>query len=138
MGVFDYLNYPVNFFVISHLVVCLAAVLTGAYLIFPSKKGARTHRIVGTAWIVMILFIAIGSFPIQTLNPNGFLGLSVAHITSFVAILAIIPAWLAARRGRVRAHAALMRFVFYFGLLLAGSMTLMPGRLISTFLIGPG
>jgi uncharacterized membrane protein len=55
----------------------------------------------------------------------------VAHITSGLTLIFLAIGIWAIRVGRRGLHEFSMKFVFYAGLLLAGSMTLMPGRLLS-------
>lgn len=90
-------------------------------------KGTATHRLMGWTFAIVMLFTALDALLIKD-GPTW----RVTPIQLFsVIVLAGVPlAVLAARRHDVAAHARGMMAVYFGGLVLAGILTMMPGRLM--------
>ncbi|MBO9483247.1 DUF2306 domain-containing protein [Salinisphaera sp. G21_0] len=130
----QYLGYTSDFAVVSHIALALASIILGAIILL-LKKGGRLHRRLGHLWVAMVSLVAIGSFWIKVLNPNSRLyGLSAVHSLSFATLVFLALGIYFARRRKIHQHEFCMKLVFYFGLLLAGTMTLFPGRMLSYYL----
>ena len=107
--------------ILAHTAAALGALaLGGATLLM--KKGTRLHRILGRAWVVLMLTAAIVSFWIR--RSGGF---SPIHLLSLFAIVSIGLSLVAVSRGNVMAHRRGMTGV-YVSLVIAGVFTLMPQR----------
>lgn len=52
------------------------------------------------------------------------------HLLSLLVIYSVPVAWLAVRRGDVRKHQLMMITLYIGGILVAGGLTLLPGRLL--------
>ncbi len=91
-------------------------------------KGTRMHRALGYAWVAAMAVVAVSSFWIHEIRQLG--GFSLIHLLS-VWVLVLLPgAVAAARSGQINAHRYRMGSLFFFGLVLAGVFTLLPGRLM--------
>jgi uncharacterized membrane protein len=102
-----------------------AVVLATAQMVGP--KGRTVHRVMGWTLAVLLLVTAVTSFFIR--SPQG------GYFNPFQAFsvwtLICIPwAVLAARHHNVRRHGALMTGFYFGGLILAGALTFVPGRLM--------
>lgn len=58
------------------------------------------------------------------------------HLFSILVLFNAPNAYLAARRGNIRAHRGFMVGLYVDGLLIAGSFALMPGRMLHGWLFG--
>jgi uncharacterized membrane protein len=74
---------------------------------------------------------ALSSFGLRGANGQ----LSVIHLLSIVVLIAIPRAILQARRHQIQAHRRTVSLT-YLGLAIAGLFTLLPGRLLGTWLLG--
>ena len=118
--------------IIVHLVFALVAFLIG-FIQLLGPKGTMTHRILGWTWVVMMMTVAISSFFIHALNPNGF---SLIHILSVLVVCLLPIGVYAARRHNINLHSRIMRNTFLGGLVVAGIFTFFPGRLIWQMFFG--
>jgi len=103
--------------------VMLALPLGISQLVLP--KGTFRHRTVGYIWIALMVFTALVSFAIHTINPGG---LSPIHLFSVLTLIsAPLIVW-RARRGQVAQHQRAVLGLMIGGLAIAGLFTFLPGR----------
>ncbi|HEX2802083.1 MAG TPA: hypothetical protein VHN73_08475, partial [Phenylobacterium sp.] len=103
--------------VVAHLASVLLALPLGiSQLVLP--KGTIRHRTVGYIWIVLMVFTALVSFAVHTLNPNGFSPIHLFSVLTLAAAPAI--AW-TARTGRVQHHQRSVLGLMIGGLFIAGA-----------------
>ena len=69
----------------------------------------------------------------HSINPGGF---SLIHLLSGWTIISLPMAIYAVRRGKVQAHRRAMTGMFVGGLLVAGALTFLPGRLMWAIFFG--
>jgi len=109
-----------------HMSAAIIALFLGAYQL-GAKKGTPSHRLLGRIWLSLMFVAAASSLFIQVLNKGHF---SLIHILS-VATLILCPLIIyAARQGWIEAHRRMAGGLFLGGLIIAGALTFMPGRLI--------
>ena len=116
-----------------HLAAALVALAIGVILL-AGVKGTRGHRVLGWTWVLAMATTAISSFFIQQINPGG---LSLIHALSGWTLVGLPMAVHAARRHRVEAHRRAMTGMFVGGLVVAGLLTFLPGRLMWAVFFGP-
>lgn len=117
----------------AHALAALAALLLGiAQLVLP--KGTAIHRLIGGAWVALMLVIALSSFWIHELRVVGLF--SPIHVLSIGTLVGLAYAVRAARRGNIAGHRAGMLWLFYAALIGAGAFTLLPGRDMSLVVFG--
>ncbi len=115
-----------------HLFAAVSALLTALFML-KGAKGTRVHRVVGWAWVVLMMTTAVSSFFIRELSPGR---LSYIHILSgWVAFATPLGVW-AARTHRVRLHQHMMTGLVVGGLFIAGALTFIPGRLMFRVFFG--
>ena len=110
----------------AHVYAALLAIGLGAAMML-SRKGARFHRVAGWIWVGLILLVAGSSLFITGLNGDRW---SLIHLLSGWTMIAAPLALLAARRHKVAQHRRAMMGVFYGGLLVAGALAFIPGRIL--------
>lgn len=122
-----------------HAAFALLAVPLGLY-IFSTRKGTPQHRALGRVWVAFLVIVAFTGIFIQEINPGqyslihllipatiGSLGYSVWSIRKFKAT----------RQKRYKsAHMYSMIGTYVGALLLAGALTLLPGRFFHQILFG--
>lgn len=110
-----------------------ALAVGGAQLALP--KGNMRHRVMGYAWVALMLVIAISSFWIQQIRLIG--PFSPIHLLSIlVLVTAPLAAWYA-HTHKVAAHRSAMIKLYIFALIGAGIFTLLPGRIMHAVVFGP-
>lgn len=113
-----------------HLVSVIPAIPVGAYVLL-RRKGDRLHRMLGRAWAGMMMTAALSSFGLHGLT-GGF---SWIHLFSIVVSITVPRGIMQAMRHDIGAHRRTMTLT-YLGLVGAGLFTLLPGRLIGSWLFG--
>jgi uncharacterized membrane protein len=116
--------------VAAHLASVMTALpLAVSQLVLP--KGTLRHRIVGYVWIALMVFTALVSFSIHSINKQG---LSPVHLFSALTLIcAPIIVW-EARRGRVERHRRVVLLLVIGGLVIAGLFTFVPNRALGHLL----
>ncbi len=119
-----------------HLVTVLPAAVLGAWLIIASRKGARPHRVLGMTYIALMVVTALSALFIHELNPDGPLGFSFIHLFVPGTIISLALALYALRQGDITGHKSAMVGVYIGGILVAGGLTFLPGRLMYQMVMG--
>ena len=115
---------------IVHLSTILPAIPLGAVMLW-RRKGDRLHRLLGRVWAVLMAVAAAASFGL-----HGLMGhLGPIHILSVITLVALPRAIWHARHGRIAEHRRTMT-ILYASLITAGSLALIPTRLLGHFLFG--
>lgn len=119
-----------------HLGTVMPAFLIGTYLLF-SKKGTGTHKKLGRIYMTLMLATAtISLFMPARVGPAVFNHFGYIHLLSGLTIYAVAAAYFSARNGNIKTHRNSMIGLYIGGMLIAGSFTLMPGRLLNSWLFG--
>ncbi|MGX8014023.1 DUF2306 domain-containing protein [Mesorhizobium sp. ORM8.1] len=109
-----------------------ALAVGGAQLALP--KGTMRHRVLGYAWVVLMLVVAISSFWIQQIRLIG--PFSPIHLLSILVLITVPLAVWHARNHRVAKHRKVMISLYIFALIGAGVFTLLPGRIMYSVVFG--
>lgn len=120
----------------AHLATVLPSFLIGTYLLL-NRKGTPLHKALGKLYMTLMLATALVTLAMQANVGPQLLGhFGFIHIFSFIVLYNIPNAYLAARRGNIRAHRGYMLGLYIGGLLIAGSLALEPGRMLHGWLFG--
>lgn len=117
-----------------HLSTILPAFLIGTYLLL-NRKGTSRHKALGK--IYMLLMLATGIITLfmpayigpQLFNHFGFL-----HLFSVLVLVSVPVSFLAARRGDLQTHKHSMIGLYLGGILIAGAIAFLPGRMLPLLL----
>ncbi len=113
------------------------AFLIGTYQIFFSRKGAPFHRALGYVYLTLMTITSIAALFVQSLMPNGpFFGFSPIHLFVPLTLLGVAGALRGAWTHNIAMHRRSMLGVYIGGLLIAGSLAFLPGRIMHTVLFG--
>lgn len=115
-----------------HIVAAVSAFVIGS-IIMLQPKGSGFHKTFGWAWVIAMGVTAISSFFITGLNGNN---LSFIHLISGWTVVALPMAIFAIRNKRVMIHRRAMTGLFLGGLVFAGALTFIPGRLMYQLFFG--
>ena len=116
-----------------HLWTILPALIIGLFIHLGTKGTAR-HKFLGKVYMGLMFFTAtVSLFMTARVGPTLFSHFGLIHFFSLIVLYEIPMAYLAARRGDIEKHRSYMVGLYFGGLMLAGALTLMPGRTIHTF-----
>ncbi len=117
-----------------HLATVLPAFVLGTWLLL-RRKGTPAHRWLGRIYLALMLATSVTTlFMSAQVGPALFHHFGLIHLLSLNVIISVPVAYLAARRGDIVTHKRNMIGLYVFGLLVAGSLALMPGRLLHGWL----
>jgi len=123
--------------ILIHLLFALAAFALGGIQLV-TKKGTRTHRVLGYVWVTAMVVICVTSFAIKEVMPDGiFGGYSPIHLLSLYTLVQLGRGIYFARHKNIRMHRRCMLQTYIGGLVIAGLFTFMPGRLLYNVVIAP-
>jgi uncharacterized membrane protein len=95
------------------------------------KRGSKAHKLIGRVWVTAMTLTAISSFWISEID--HFMGFSAIHLLSVFTLYNCYVGVTSIRRGNQRAHRNAMVGTAIGGLLIAGSLSFMPGRMLNEF-----
>ncbi|WP_296314418.1 DUF2306 domain-containing protein [Winogradskyella sp. UBA3174] len=119
-----------------HLYTVVPCVFIGGFLLI-IKKGTQIHKQLGRIYMILMLFTAIVTLFMpadvggRVLNHFGWI-----HLFSFLTIWTVPTAYLAIKKGNVKAHKRKMILLYFGALIIAGGFTLMPGRYLHGVFFG--
>lgn len=120
-----------------HVATVVPAFLLGTYQIFLSRKGAPFHRALGYVYLALMTITSIAALFVHSLMPNGpFLGFSPIHLFVPLTLFGVVGALAGAWSHNIQLHRNSMIGVYVGGLLIAGSLALLPGRLMHAVVFG--
>ena len=120
-----------------HVATVVPAFFIGTYQIFLSRKGAPFHRALGYVYLVLMTITAITTLFIHALMPHGpFGGFSPVHLLVFLTLVGVVGALRGAWTHNIAMHRYSMLGVYIGGLLIAGSLTFLPHRIMHAVVFG--
>ena len=119
-----------------HLATVLPAFAIGTYQIFVSQKGAPLHRALGYVYLTLMSITAVTTLFIHQVNPAGPFGFSFIHLFVPLTLFGVVGAVSGARTHNIARHRRSMIGLYVGGLLIAGGLTFLPGRLMHQIFFG--
>jgi uncharacterized membrane protein len=120
-----------------HVATVLPAFLIGTWQIFASHKGAPAHRALGYLYLTLMTITAIDTLFIHSLMPNGpFGGFSPIHLLVFLTLFGVVGALRGAWTHNIAMHRGAMIGVYVGGILIAGTLAFLPGRVMHAVVFG--
>ncbi|MCP4315748.1 MAG: DUF2306 domain-containing protein [Hyphomicrobiales bacterium] len=110
-----------------HVFAAIAAGVLGAFVFF-RRKGTPAHRLAGRVWVLLMVVVSVLSFAIHEINLWG--RWSPVHILSIATLISLAVAIYLARRGMIRSHKSTMISTYAGALLIAGTLSFLPGRIM--------
>jgi len=108
-----------------HAAVAVIALVLGALQLF-RRKGDAAHRALGRSWVVLMAIVAVSGLFIWTIRIWG--PFSPIHLLSIFVLVMLWRGVAAARRRDISRHMKTMRGTYFFGLIITGLLTFIPGR----------
>jgi uncharacterized membrane protein len=118
------------------LATIVPAFLIGSWQIFFSVKGKAAHRALGYTYLALMTVTSIAALFIREVNPSGPFGWSWIHLFVPLTLFGVVGALITARRHDIRGHRASMLGVYFGGILIAGALAFMPGRIMHDIVSG--
>ena len=120
-----------------HVATVVPAFLIGTFQIFASRKGSPLHRALGYVYLVLMSVTAITTLFVHQLMPHSpFWGLSPVHLLVPLTLFGVVGALRGAWTHNVALHKRAMIALYVGGMLIAGGLTFLPGRIMHAVVFG--
>lgn len=119
-----------------HVAAVLPAFVIGTWQIFVSTKGARPHRILGAAYLVLMTIAALTAFGMRAHVGPTFLGFGLLHLLAVLTLWGVFNAIAGLRTGDIARHRRGVIGTYVGGLVIAGALSFIPGRIMNAVLFG--
>ncbi|MGN6517451.1 MAG: DUF2306 domain-containing protein [Rhizomicrobium sp.] len=120
-----------------HVATVVPAFAIGTWQILLSRKGTPLHRAFGYVYLTLMTVTAISALFIHALMPNGpFGGFSPIHLLVLVTLFGVFGALRGAYTHNIAQHKWSMLSVYIGGILIAGTLAFMPGRIMHAVVFG--
>lgn len=118
-----------------HLAAAILALVLGCVM-WARRKGTKSHKMIGRAFVGFMVLAAISAIFINQLNPDGPFGFSFVHIFVPVTFIGSWQVVSSARNKKFKSHQKHVRNLFFFALLIPGAFAFMPGRTMWNLFFG--
>lgn len=119
-----------------HLSLILPAFAIGTLLLL-RRKGTTMHRRLGRIYLVLMIATGIVTlFMPAQVGPKVLGHFGFIHAFSVLALYSAPAAFIAIRRGNLRAHRMNMIGLYVGGILIAGLFAFTPGRMLHSWMFG--
>ena len=119
--------------ILLHIGAATLSLVLGAIVLL-GPKGTRANKLMGRVWMLAMVTTAVSSFFMESFAP--LLGqFGPIHILSVVTLINMPRAVMLARKGDIAGHMQAITGT-YIGLVIAGVMTFIPGRVMFGMFFG--
>jgi uncharacterized membrane protein len=122
-----------------HMTAAIAAIATGPVALWARKgrlQRPRLHRAFGYAWVTLMIITAISAIFIRDFDLPNLNGYTPIHLLIPVTLVVLFGAFWFLAHGNIVRHRKFMQNLYIAACLVAGSFTLLPGRLLGSLLWG--
>jgi uncharacterized membrane protein len=120
-----------------HVFTVIPAFFLGTWLIFLSRKGSPSHRALGCTYLALMTVTAIAALCIHSIpSIDIFHGFGPIHIFSLITLWGVVGALRGVWTHNIRLHRGAMLGVYAGGLLIAGTLAFLPGRIMHAVVFG--
>tara|TARA_R110001606_G_scaffold238788_1_gene386791 strand:+ start:43 stop:426 length:384 start_codon:yes stop_codon:yes gene_type:complete len=117
-----------------HLATVIPCFIIGTILLL-IKKGTKIHKNFGRVYMVLMLMTAtITLFMPAEVGPTIFNHFGWIHSFSFLTLYTVPTAYIAIKKGNVKAHKRKMILLYFGAIIIAGGFTFVPGRYLHELL----
>ena len=117
-----------------HLGTVIPCFIIGTILLL-IKKGTKIHKNFGRVYMVLMLVTAtITLFMPAEVGPTIFNHFGWIHSFSFLTLYTVPTAYIAIKKGNVKAHKRKMILLYFGAIIIAGGFTFVPGRYLHELL----
>jgi len=119
--------------IVVHIICGVTALIVGSIALDGKRRGA-VHRAVGYFWVFSMLLLAGTSCFIAGLAVFGCFG--PIHLLSPFAIWSVFEAMRQIYLGNSALHRRIMHNLYWYGLVIAGLVNCLPGRMTNRVFLG--
>ncbi|HEV2561568.1 MAG TPA: DUF2306 domain-containing protein [Rhizomicrobium sp.] len=119
-----------------HVATVVPAFFIGTYQIFLSRKGAPFHRALGYLYLTLMTITSIAALFVHQIMPKAFMGFSPIHLFVPLTLFGVVGALHGAWTHNIPLHKRAMLGVYIGGLLIAGTLAFLPGRIMHAVVTG--
>jgi len=110
--------------ILMHLAAAVLALLFGTVM-WMRPKGTKSHKLIGRAFMVLMLMTAVSAIFIRDINDGQF---SFIHIFVIVTFVGIFQSLQAIKKRDIKKHVGHVKGLFFAALIIPGVLSFLPGR----------
>lgn len=119
-----------------HLATVVPCFVIGTVLLV-IKKGTTLHKSAGRVYMVLMLITAATTvFMPAKVGPTFLNHFGWIHSFSFLTLYTVPTAYLAVKKGNIKAHKRKMILLYFGAIIIAGGFTFVPGRYLYQVFFG--
>ncbi|MEX0645530.1 MAG: DUF2306 domain-containing protein [Parvularculaceae bacterium] len=122
----------------THVVAVVGATLLGL-VIFLNRKGTNFHKTLGWSFVTLMTITAVSAVFIRRPPGDGvpsLAGFTPIHLFVLLTAVSLPMAIIHIKNGRVAHHARTMIGLFVGGIIIAGILAFLPGRIMNNVVFG--
>jgi uncharacterized membrane protein len=123
-----------------HFATVMPAFFIGAWQLIVSRKGSPGHRMVGKIYLVLMSITSVAAFFIPSFSSfsvgGGPIRLGLLHLFIPLTVFSVWRTRKALREGDIATHRSSMMGMYFGGLVIAGLLTFLPGRVMWRMFFG--
>lgn len=116
-----------------HITAALAATAIGPVALW-ARRGTtqrpRLHRAFGYAWVTLMVATALSALFIKSYKLPNISGYSPIHLLVPFTLFSLFGSFWYLARGNIARHRRIMQWLYIGACVIAGALTLLPGRLL--------
>ncbi|MGJ8610362.1 MAG: DUF2306 domain-containing protein [Octadecabacter sp.] len=116
-----------------HAGAAMIAIALGPVALYRQRRDTL-HKTVGYVWVLAMLTVAVSAFFIHSFAMIG--PFSPLHGLAILTLWSLYKGVQHARAGRISAHRATFRSLYWYGLMIAGLANFLPDRRINQAVFG--
>ncbi|PRP65941.1 DUF2306 domain-containing protein [Nonlabens agnitus] len=131
-----YQDSVLNVLMFTHLVTVVPCIFIGGYLLM-AYKGTPRHKLLGKIYMSLMFITAlITIFLPANVGPSLWNHFGWIHLFTVLTLWTVPTAFIAVRKGRIKAHKRKMILLYVGAIMIAGGFTLVPGRYLHEMFFG--
>ena len=122
-----------------HMTAALGALVTGPIALWARRGGRqrpRLHRAFGYAWVTLMVATAVSAIFIRDWSLPNLAGYTPIHLLVPVTFASLFGAFWFLAKGRIAAHRKTMQGLYFAACIVAGALSLLPGRFLGDLVWG--
>lgn len=119
-----------------HVATVVPAFVMGTWLLFLSRKGSPSHRALGALYLVLMTITCVAAVFIRAAVGPTYLGFGLIHLLVLLTLWGVFNAVRGIQTSDIPRHRNAVLGTYVFGILIAGGLTFIPGRLMHAVAFG--
>jgi uncharacterized membrane protein len=119
-----------------HVATVVPAFILGTWQFALSHKGSPAHRAVGALYLALMTITSISAIFITAVVGPTFMGFGLIHLLVLLTLFSVWNAIRGIQTGNIPRHRRAVMGSYLYGIVIAGALTFIPGRIMAAVVFG--